>query len=934
MMPRRISMSHRRSVTLSFFALAAGAAAVLPAVLGAGRSRRPGAFDSPEKVGITRQNLGGGQKANLPWVTCDYSVLTAHNNNLRTGVQLCEAVLTPQTAPYVQKVAQRVQIGKVTGQPLVLHGNRVNGVVQDALIFAANPTAPTGTPSVPSIYFLNPATLGTIFQINLPGPGYCTANNWDGCYGVLSTPVIDQAANILYIVDARKALMPLGAGKGAARWRNNSNEAGAGLAARSEEGKGAASRSKSINPSNLLEYALLVYDINSMTQVASAVISGTCSSGESFSAALSSGQLLQRQRPALLLDHGHVYVAFGSGNNEVIAYNGWIFAYNAYNGQPVLTSAGSGRPYCASRTAVSNPWGRGGIWQLGAGISADSAGNVYAATGNGRIDNSSQDDSQSYVKIAGATWTGALQGKYLHPDSNNFLAPNELEGSSGPIVLPGPNQTQEILGATKIGLFTVMDASTMAAVQGPFRAAWHQYGPILGDPDPSLIEPDAISCMSPTGCNANGFPSFQGSQNCCLSGCTNTEACIDLIHGSHPHIHGQPCYLSNASGTGGTVFWWGEKDYPRYMTWNASQGTVVPVPGSSKPVDNALNRVSTDSSDLAPNNPSTLAGSGFMMGGMPGGLMSLSANGVSNAILWANVPRDGGCVSDPTGCSDRPDAQKAWLKAFDISGSLPKKHILQINAGNGDPKDGEYHAYPTIANGFVYLATKGQVVAFGVLPTTVGVFRPPNTQFNQTTSAQWLLRNRNTPGNPDRSFSYGAPGDIPVVGDWTGNGTTTIGVFRPPNTQFNQTTSAQWLLRNSNTPGNPDRSFFYGAAGDIPVVGDWTGSGTTTIGVFRPANTPFNQTTSGQWLLRNSNTPGNPNISFSYGAPGDVPVVGHWTVSGTTTIGVFRPANTPFNQTTSGQWLLRNSNTPGNPNISFSYGAPGDLPVVGPWSRL
>jgi hypothetical protein len=46
---------------------------------------------------------------------CDPSVLTAHNNNQRTGAQLCENGLTPQTAPYLQKVAQRSNIGKMTG---------------------------------------------------------------------------------------------------------------------------------------------------------------------------------------------------------------------------------------------------------------------------------------------------------------------------------------------------------------------------------------------------------------------------------------------------------------------------------------------------------------------------------------------------------------------------------------------------------------------------------------------------------------------------------------------------------------------------------------------------------------------------------------------------------------------------------------------------
>src|SRR5690348_12990414 len=55
--------------------------------------------------------------------------------------------------------------------------------------------------------------------------------------------------------------------------------------------------------------------------------------------------------------------------------------------------------------------------------------------------------------------------------------------------------------------------------------------------------------------------------------------------------------------------------------------------------------------------------------------------------------------------------------------------------------------------------------------STIGVFRPTGTQFNTSTQDQWLLRYSNTAGNPDVSFSYGAPGDIPVVGDWTGSGT-------------------------------------------------------------------------------------------------------------------------------------------------------------------
>jgi hypothetical protein len=79
------------------------------------------------------------------------------------------------------------------------------------------------------------------------------------------------------------------------------------------------------------------------------------------------------------------------------------------------------------------------------------------------------------------------------------------------------------------------------------------------------------------------------------------------------------------------------------------------------------------------------------------------------------------------------------------------------------------------------------------------------------------LRNANTAGFPDISVSYGdgPNGDIPIVGDWDGNGTVTIGVYRPVGSIF--------YLRNNNTPGFPDLSISYGASGDRPLAGDWDG---------------------------------------------------------------------------------------------------------------
>jgi protocatechuate 3,4-dioxygenase beta subunit len=111
---------------------------------------------------------------------------------------------------------------------------------------------------------------------------------------------------------------------------------------------------------------------------------------------------------------------------------------------------------------------------------------------------------------------------------------------------------------------------------------------------------------------------------------------------------------------------------------------------------------------------------------------------------------------------------------------------------------------------------------------------------------------------------------IPVVGDWNGDGKDTVGVFNP-STGF-------WYLRNSNTPGAPDVTpFAYGGANWTPVVGDWNADGTDTVGVVNPANET--------WYLKNSNAAGGPDVTpFNYGGPGWTPLAGDWTGSTSTTV--------------------------------------------------
>ena len=126
-------------------------------------------------------------------------------------------------------------------------------------------------------------------------------------------------------------------------------------------------------------------------------------------------------------------------------------------------------------------------------------------------------------------------------------------------------------------------------------------------------------------------------------------------------------------------------------------------------------------------------------------------------------------------------------------------------------------------------------------------------------------------GPKDRCYGpFGGPGQVAIVGDWTGTKQTRIGTFTPR--------TGKWVL-DLNGNGQLDACTIdgcygpFGLAGDLPVTGDWDLSGKARIGVFDPS--------SGQWELDL-----NGNGKFDdckidrcfgpFGQAGDLPVVGNW----------------------------------------------------------
>ena len=201
----------------------------------------------------------------------------------------------------------------------------------------------------------------------------------------------------------------------------------------------------------------------------------------------------------------------------------------------------------------------------------------------------------------------------------------------------------------------------------------------------------------------------------------------------------------------------------------------------------------------------------------------------------------------------------------------------------------------------------------------------------------------------------GSAYDLPVVGDWDGDGKDDIGIFGPewpgdekamiaepglpdPHNEYKradanarqsprtcrpepaEATEGVRLLKHT-AEGPPrqdviDHVFRYGISHDVPVAGDWNGDGIRSIGVFR----------NGTWFL-DSDGDGrhtHRDLVLEMGQDGDVPVVGDWNGDGIDQLGVFRD----------GVWYL---DTNGNHEIDatdacFRLGEAGDLPVVGDWN--
>ena len=121
-----------------------------------------------------------------------------------------------------------------------------------------------------------------------------------------------------------------------------------------------------------------------------------------------------------------------------------------------------------------------------------------------------------------------------------------------------------------------------------------------------------------------------------------------------------------------------------------------------------------------------------------------------------------------------------------------------------------------------------------------------------TTTATASGRSARPPTRPrSRCSPFGkSAGDLPVVGDWDGDGRDGVGIFRAKGPRGTCATTA--------SAGSGTIIFRVRARRqrDIPVVGDWNGDGVDSIGIFRRG---------GHWYLRDTRRPGTRHRHLRFG---------------------------------------------------------------------
>jgi hypothetical protein len=205
----------------------------------------------------------------------------------------------------------------------------------------------------------------------------------------------------------------------------------------------------------------------------------------------------------------------------------------------------------------------------------------------------------------------------------------------------------------------------------------------------------------------------------------------------------------------------------------------------------------------------------------------------------------------------------------------------------------------------------------------VAVFRPDVDSNGDgiADAAGWTIIESST--GSTREVLFGAPGmmDMPVAADYDGDGITDIATFRPDSDLTPG--AAEWFILPSST--GLAYSFAFGAASlmDLPAPADYDGDGKADIATYRPVSDLL--AGSAQWFIVPSST--NLGYAEALGEAGDVAAPGDYDADGRIDLATFRQD--------SSTWTIRESATGDERTDLFGTDGSRTVPLLAPLvSRL
>ena len=509
-----------------------------------------------------------------PTTTAGINVTTYHNDTARTGQNLTETILTPSnvnSSTFGKLFVINVD-GRVDAQPLYLAQVSVPNQGTHNLLYVETEHG--------SVYGFDADGGTLLWQISTLAAGESTSDD-HGCsqitpeIGVTSTPVIDPKAGphgTIYVVAMSKD------GSGNYHQRLHALDVTTGA----EEFGG---------PQNI-----------------QASFPGTGDNSSGGNVVFAPGQYAERA--GLLLLNGVVYTGWTS-HCDARPYTGWIMSFDESTLAPVSV---------LNLTPNGN---EGSVWMSGAGLAADTSGNIFLLDANGTFDNtldangfpSEGDFGNAFLRISTVNQKLAVADYFEMFNQGAENGSDEDLGSGGALLLPD---------------FTDSSGQTRHLAVGAGK-----------DSNIYVVDRDAMGKFSPS--KNNIYQEIQGG----LSG----------------SVFSMPAYFNN------TVYY----------------GAVG---------DN-IKAFAISNAQLA-GTPTSQTGNAF---GYPGATPSVSANGTSNAILWA--AENGGT---------------AVLHAYDAT-NLSRELYNSNQASGGRDQFGAGNKFitPMITNGKVYVGTTNGVGVFGLL---------------------------------------------------------------------------------------------------------------------------------------------------------------------------------------------------------------------------